>query len=177
MARKSDKSNSEKMQIAVLTFAMTGGGFALLTLILVLFLNPRVDERLVRLKQTYKNLTDLLQTSEMVALRAQARIEAEQKNDKGLREIIEEARVQRQLPPGSLPFPRERELKGGLKKIEQSVDVKSARMVNILMFLGDVVDARKTIQVEQVTIARDTRSRGEDDAWNASIKFVDYVRG
>ena len=177
MARKSNKNTGEKTQIAVLTFAMTGGGFALLTLVLVLFLNPRAERRVAAWQQEYKNLTELLKTTDMKNLRAQAEREKGQDINKDLRDVIEASRTQRQLPPGSLPFPRTTPLKGGLTRVEQTVDVKSAKMRNILMFIGDVRDAKKNIQVEQVTIARDTRTRGaDDDTWNASVKFVDYVR-
>jgi hypothetical protein len=177
MARKSEKDTSEKLQIAMLTFGMTGAGFAILAVILALFLNPRAAARVDNLKAEYKRLTSYLVTERVRNLRAQDKLNEGQENTRGIREIISQALDSRQLQQGTFPMPKRTELKkgGGLEKIEQTIDVRSAKLLQILQFLGDVKDAKKTIQVESVNIWRDRKTQ-DDDSWNATLRFADYER-
>jgi len=177
MARESEKESSEKLQIVILTFGMTGAGFALLALILALFLNPSKAAQVDELKKEYAKLTSFLQNPEMKNLRVQAKLSEAQENKKSLREIISEAMTARQLQQGAFPMAKTTDLKAGLQKVEQTIDLKAAKMLNILQFIGHVKDAKKTIQVETVSITRDRASKDQDeDSWAASVRFVDYIQ-
>ncbi len=177
MARTSDKQSGEKFQIVILTFGMTGAGFALLALLLILFLNPSKAAQVEELKKEYAKLTTLLQGPEMKNLRVQAKLSEAQENKKGLREIISETLTARQLQQGSFPMAKTTDLKVGLQKVEQNIDVKAAKILNILQFIGDVKDSKKTIQVEMVNFSRDRSAKDqEEDSWAASIRFVDYIQ-
>ena len=60
MPKLEAKDSSEKLQITVLTLAMTGGGFALLTLVFVFFLNPGAANEADRLQKRSDNRRALL---------------------------------------------------------------------------------------------------------------------
>lgn len=177
MPREKDaKSSGEKLQIAILTLGMTAGGFALLTAILVLHMNPSAAERVENLGKTRASLLKELNDPELRELRAQAKLnEGQANNNRSLRDIIFEKKDLRALDLGTLPAAKITE-EGQIQKIEQTVNLKPARLVQILQFLGDLKDAKKTIQIESVTIARDRRSQGDEDAWTCTLRVVDYVQ-
>ena len=174
MPRAHEKDSTEKFQIIILTFGMTGAGFALLTLVLVTFLNPGKVETLDALKKEYGELTKLLQTSEMRNLRAQAKLGEGQQNTLDIREIIQKALEARMLTANVFGQAKLTQEKGGLERKEQTIDLRPAKLLNILQFVGDVRDAKKTIQVHMVSLNRDRSAREEDDSWSANIRFVDY---
>ena len=176
MPREKDaKSTGEKLQIAILTLGMTAGGFALLTAILVLHMNPSAAERVENLGKTRDNLLKALNDPELRELRAQAKLNEGQANNRSLRDIIFEKKDLRALDLGTLPAAKITE-EGQIQKVEQTVNLKPARLVQILQFLGDLKDAKKTIQIESVTIARDRRSQENEDSWTCTLRVVDYVQ-
>jgi hypothetical protein len=177
MARISEKQEGERIQIAILTLGMTGGGFALLTVVLSFFMNPAATERIDGLKTQSAGLVKLLQSDETKRLRAQAKLNKEQENSKGLREIIYDASVKRGLEQGNVPPTKTTDMKGGLRKFEQTVSFRPAKLMNLFFLVADVKDAKKTIQVESVTVTRDRRAKdGDDDAWNSTMRFADYEK-
>lgn len=180
MGKPSERDSSEKLQIAVLTFAMTGGGFALVTLVFILFLNPSSRSLADDLTRKYKELTTLLLSQEMKGLRTQERISQVKSGDKGdldLRGIVGENLTRYQLEYKSFPqAKRVNEGKAGLEETHQQIDLKPAMLTPILQFVAEVKDTKKTIQVESVNITREARAKEkEDDSWTASVTFVDYV--
>ena len=86
-----------------------------------------------------------------------------------------EALQRHQLDTANFQQPRTKTSKSGLEEVSQRIDVKPARMANILQFVATVKDARKTIQVETFSINRDPKAKGDDDSWTATVDFVDYV--
>lgn len=175
MPRTTSKDASEKLQITILTFAMTGGGFALLTLLLIFWLNPSAEQKALGLEAAYKNLKELLLKQEMRDLRANAKMSEGQENNRPIGEIVLETLQKYQLEYPTFPQARTKVAKSGLEEVTQRIDVKPARMANILQFVATVKDARKTIQVETFSINRDTKAKGDDDSWTATVDFVDYV--
>ena len=88
MARSGDKDSGEKFQIALLTLGMTAGGFALVSLVFVLFMNPSARNRAEAAEREYKALAKLLGSQEMHELRATAKRSAGQDNTKTLTDIV-----------------------------------------------------------------------------------------
>ena len=178
MARKAGKESNEKLQIAILTLAMTGGGFALLTMVLAFYLNPAAGEVTAAAQKEYKELVKLLESPDMKNLRAQAKLSEGQEGKRDLRQVISEAMSSRQLQQGNFPAAKITEGKGGMQKVEQSIDLKSAKLLQIFQFLGDVLDAKKTIRAESLTLTRERRSQqdSEGDSWGSTLRFVDYVQ-
>ena len=177
MAKSSEKGMSEKFQVAMLTFAMTGGGFALVTLVLVLLLNPSAKATSEDSEKRYNDLVKLLSKPESKALREQARLSEAQGQAKGLSDIVREKLQSFQIDFSSFPEPKPTTLTAGLVRLDLELSLKPAKLSSILQFLGAVKDAKKTIKVETLTINRD-RSRAktaDDDSWSASAHFVDYV--
>jgi type II secretory pathway component PulM len=175
MPRATSKDSSEKLQIIILTFAMTGGAFALVTLLLVFWFNPSAEQRAQALEAEYKDLTQLLLKQEMRDLRANAKMSEGQENNRPIGEIVMDSLQKFELEPRTFPQARTKTSKSGLEEVTQKIDVKPARLANLLQFVASVKDARKTIQVETISINRDTRAKGDDDSWTATVDFVDYV--
>ncbi|HVR75568.1 MAG TPA: hypothetical protein VMT52_14630 [Planctomycetota bacterium] len=175
MSRTASKDSSEKLQITILTFAMTGGGFALLTLLLIFWLNPSAEQNAQALELEYRNLTQLLLKQEMRDLRANAKMSEGQENNRPIGEIVLEALQKYQLDYPTFPQALTKVARSGLEEVTQKINVKPARMANILQFVAAVKDARKTIQVESFSINRDTKAKGDEDSWIATVDFVDYV--
>jgi len=176
MADNPTRAPGEKLQTAILTFLMTGGGFALVTLIFVLFLNPGKAGEVARVEKEYQDLTALLSKPEKTALRAQAKLSEGQANTKTLSEVVNEALTTYQLDYGTFAATPPKAFKAGLDKVDLEIPVKPAKLLNIMQFMAAVRDAKKTIQVESATITRDRRALGEeDDSWSATVHFVDYI--
>ena len=178
MAKSSEKGMSEKFQVAMLTFAMTGGGFALVTLALAVFHNPSAKATSEDAERRYNDLTKLLSKSEVRSLREQAKLSEAQGQAKSLSEIVSEKLQSFQLEFSSFPEPKPSELRAGLVRLDLDLTLKPAKLSNILQFLGAVKDAKKTIKVESLTINRDRTTRAksaDEDSWNGSVHFVDYV--
>ena len=177
MAKSSEKGMSEKFQVAMLTFAMTGGGFALVSLVLVLLLNPSAKATSEDSEKKYNELTKLLSKSEVKSLREQAKLSEAQGQAKSLSEIVSEKLKSFQLEFSSFPEPKPMDLRAGLVRLDLEISLKPSTLSSILQFLGAVKDAKKTVKVETLTINRDrTRSKAaDDDSWSAVVHFVDYV--
>jgi hypothetical protein len=177
MAKSSEKGMSEKFQVAMLTFAMTGGGFALVSLVLVLLLNPSAKATSEDSEKKYNELTKLLSKSEVKSLREQAKLSEAQGQAKSLSEIVSEKLQTFQLEFSSFPEPKSTDLRAGLVRLDLDLSLKPAKLSSVFQFLGAVKDAKKTVKAETLTINRDrTRSKTpDDDSWSATIHFVDYV--
>lgn len=175
MPKIASKDSGEKLQIAILTLAMTAGGFAILTLLLVLFMNPNADAEAARLQRSYKELTDTLLGAEMKQLRATAKRGESNDNTKTLGEIVKNALDLHGLKYPTFPQVSPKSLRPGLDELRLKIGVEPAKLLQLLQFVAVVQDAKKTIQVENVSFKRDTRSKPEDDLWTGSAEFVDYV--
>jgi hypothetical protein len=175
MPRASERESSEKLQISVLTFLMTGGGFALVTLVFVLLLNPSSRSEADDLSRRYKDLIALLSSPDMKSLRTQAELSKGQENTKSLREIVGDTLGKYGLDFKSFPAAKlVTQGKSGLEEIHQQIDLKPAKLGSILSFVSAVKEAKKTIQVENVTLNREVRGKDED-MWTASATFADYT--
>lgn len=175
MAHDSGKQAGEKSQIAILTFAMTAGGFALLTLLLALKLNPDSRERVTHLTAQSTKLMQLLDNVETRNLRHQAKQTEQQDATKGLADVIFEAVRGRGLTQGNIPPARTQDTKG-IRRIEQTVQLNAGKLGAIFQLVGDLKDAKKTIRIETVDVTRDRRAQETEDSWTATLKVVDYVK-
>lgn len=175
MAKTDSSESSETLQIAILTFFMTAGGFLILTLVFTFWFNPEAGARLEAAEKTYQDLAKLLSQEEMRRLRQQDRESKESANDQGLREIIDEkldvysVQYREVRPPKRSPTK-----KGGMIEITQSVPLEPAPMMRILQFVAAVADVRKSIQVDSIDLSRNKRAGEDEDSWQATVIFVDY---
>lgn len=174
MSKAEERDSTEKLQITILTLAMTGGGFGILTLLFTFFLNPGLAEEATALRAEYDALTKLLQSQEMRELRANAKRQ-EGQDPKAIGEVVLDGLTRYGLEYPNFPSPQTKTLKAGLEEVTQKIDVKPASLLKILQFVAYVKEFRQTIRVESLTIARDTKVKDPDaDSWTGSIQFVDY---
>lgn len=173
-ARAAHDPKAELMQIVLLTLCMTGGGLMLFFLVMNFYLLPsRASEAETAAKQ-YEALSKFLLSSEMQDLRAQARDQAEARQQKqSLTEIIDERRQ-----AFGVEFSSNRTRSAGTTKAEiRLVDLKPTDLARILQFVVAVADARNTIAVEKLTLtpSRGSTLGGDDKSWTANITFVDFA--
>ncbi len=170
----SPDGGGEKLQIAILTFFMTAGGFLLLTLVFTLFFNPRLDTRMKKAETEYKQLCALLQKEDVRRLRQQDRLNQEKGDEQGLRRLISENLSKYGLQFREFRPPRE-STKKGVTEISQPITLLAASMTPILQFVAVVQASRKSIQVALFDMTRNKkRAAAGDDSWQASVTFVDY---
>ena len=174
MPRTTAKDSGEKLQIAILTFAMTGGGFALLTLLLI-FLNRGAAEDANRMEKSYKDLTTTLLDAEMRQLRANApRTDAGPATDNSLGEIVKAALDRNGLKCSNFPQVKPKPgKKTGLEELPLRITVDPAKLQPLLKFVAEVQEAKKTINVESVDFKRDNRSKPEEELWTATVDFIE----
>ncbi len=169
----SPDGGGEKLQIAILTFFMTAGGFLLLTLVFTLFFNPRLDTRMKKAETEYKQLCALLQKEDVRRLRQQDRLNQEKGDEQGLRRLISE-----NLSKYGLQFREFRNArksnKKGVTEIVQPITLQPASMTPILQFVAAVQASRKSIQVAALDFTRNKRAAAGEDSWQASVVFIDY---
>lgn len=175
MAKKEAHAANEKLQIAVLTLAMTAGGFLLVTLGLVYYLNPQAKAEADRTEQSYKKMTELFVGNELKELRRQAKIAESKDNAKGLREIVSEAGDQNGIKFPNFQNAVTKPIKPGLDSVTQTITTAPASLQSLLYFIVDVKEAKKTIQVQDARFNRDPRSKSEDNLWTVTVEFIDYV--
>jgi hypothetical protein len=177
MARSDAKDSGEKLQIAILTLAMTGAGFALVTLIFVLFINPSASDRAARAAGDYAKLHKLLTSQEMQELRATAKRSAGQDNTKTLTDIVVETLSTYGLEYKSIKPAVTKSIKPGLDEVRQSLGLQPASLVAILQYVATVESAKRTFQTLSLdlTHSKKKRSAPEDELWVANVEFRDYV--
>ena len=174
----SPDGGGEKLQIAILTFFMTAGGFLLLTLVFTLFFNPRLDTRMKKAETEYKQLCALLQKEDVRRLRQQDRLNQEKGDEQGLRRLISDNLSKYGLQFREFRAPRRKSTKkGGITEISQPITLLPASMTPILQFVAAVQAARKSIQVASLDLTRNKRAAVGEDSWQASVVFVDYEIG
>ena len=93
---KNSDSPSELLQIVILTLAMTGGGFCLLYVGLKFWMIPEVVRKVDIERRDYEKLVELLESADMVDLRANHK-EQEDTNQESLAQIIDEERQLKRL--------------------------------------------------------------------------------
>lgn len=162
----------EILQIAMLTLAMTGGGFLLLFLMLSLVLIPSVQEDVAAAKDDYSSLTTQLQSAVAKDLRSGARRKKETGDDRqSLGEIVDQ-----KLKVFGVSEDRRR-AGGRGDRTELTLTTLHAPLNQLLSFVTSVREAKKTVQVQNVKIRRKARSRsqeGPEDAWTLEVVFLDY---
>ena len=142
MAKPSERESGEKLQIAVLTFAMTAGGFALVTLVFALFFNPSARGQADDLTHRYKELVSLLSSPEMRGLRTQDNLVGKKDNTKSLRDIVGDNLGTFAIDFKSFPVAKPGALgKAGLEEIHQQIDLKPKGLTPILQFIASVKEA------------------------------------
>ena len=175
MARSGDKDSGEKFQIALLTLGMTAGGFALVSLVFVLFMNPSARNRAEAAEREYKALATLLGSQEMHELRATAKRSAGHDNTKTLTDIVFETLSPYGLEYKSIKSAKIKSIKPGLDEVTQPIVLQPAPLVAILQYIVTVEHSKKTFQVLSLSLARDKRSGSDSDLWTANVEFRDYA--
>ncbi len=172
----SQADGGQKLQIAILTFFMTAGGFFLMTLVLKSYLIPSWGQAATGATAAYGRLGDRLLTPESKILQQQWHAsEQSPKSQRGLRDLITEklesyALSYKTFPPLVTPPSRSQT---GRREVQQSLDLNVAKMTPILQFVAAVKAAKSTVRVQSFDLRRDRRSPGEDQ-WLCSVQFVDY---
>ena len=166
---KGDKPG-ELVQIVILTLGMTGGGFLLLYLAMVLFMIPSATTAAADAERRNGDLTKLLLKQDIKELRRESKIQAEAGEQKGLEEIIPDMLKRWGVDRDRL-VPATREGQKGW-----NVTTRPAPMRSLLSFVVAVREAKKTVQVESLKVTRGRRrGAGEaEDSWVADVVFLDY---
>ena len=166
----------EKLQIAILTFFMTAGGFLILTFVFTLYLNPRLDTRMKSAEREYEALCKLLQQDDVRRLRQHDRENQEKGGEQDLKTLITEHLERYGLDYREFRSPRKTPKKGGITEIAQQISLQPAPMRPILQFVAAVQASRKSINVKSLDFNRPRAAAGED-SWQASVIFIDYELG
>jgi hypothetical protein len=168
---RSKEQPGELLQIGVLTLAMTGGGFFLLYLVLTLFMVPAAQDNSHSAQKEYENVSKLLTGSRAKQLRQDAREQAGAENARSLEEIIAEKRRAYGIDSQRLTSVTHRDNLNG-----RQLTTAPAPLRQLLSFVVDVREAKKTIQVQSLKLNRPPRSRDstDDDIWSATVVFLDY---
>lgn len=170
MSNKGDKPG-ELLQIVILTLGMTGGGFLLLYLVMVLFMIPSATTAAENAEARNAELTKELLKQDIKELRRDSKIQEEAGEQKGLEEIIPDMLGRWGVERDRL-VPASREGQTGW-----NVTTKPAPLRSLLSFAVAVREAKKTVQVESLKVSRGRRrggAGGPEDAWVADIVFLDY---
>ncbi len=174
MSNHTIKDSSERLQVITLTFAFTGGCFALLTLLLRLFFIPGAEAEARQSEKSYADLVATLQRPQSKDLRANAKRGENQDNTSTLAEIVKLAGDRRGVKLPTLPPPTITQ-KAGLEERKIKVMTDPAKLADLIHFAAAVQDSKKTIQVEGISFKRDNRSKPEDQHWIGTVEFIDYV--
>lgn len=171
----SPDGGGEKLQIAILTFFMTAGGFLLLTLVFAFYFNPRLDTRMKKAEKEYVELCKLLQQDNVRRLRQQDRLNQEKGGEQDdIKTLISENLSRYGIQYREFRSSRPSKKKGGITEIAQPITLQPAPMTPILQFVAAVQASRKSIRVASLDLTRNKRAAGED-SWQASVMFIDYV--
>jgi hypothetical protein len=173
MPREAESKTGEFLQIIIMACFFTAALFAIVTLAFVLKVNPDKQAEAENQAKEYEELKKLLGDSQMKLLRQQAKKSEEGDKTKDLRQIILDDMAAHGLEYSSMPQPGTK-TKAGLTEMTQSIVLKPASLVKILMFIADVKEAKKSISVATVMCKPETRQESSD-SWSATIEFVDYV--
>ena len=175
MARgKNSDSPGELLQIVILTLAMTGGGFCLLYVGLRFWMIPEVVRKVDIERRDYEKLVELLESSDMVDLRANHK-EQEDSNQESLAQIIDEERQLKRLSFSSRT-PGRPKTSGQIVEESQTLKLEAAPMRDIVEFIARVRHAKKTVRIESFNLKRASRSRSAtaEDAWIATVQIVEF---
>lgn len=171
---KTGDSSSELLQIIILTLAMTGGGFCLLYMGLSFWLLPKVERNVQSESRSYKALAELLQSPEMVELRANARDQEESAEAKTLGVIIDEQLRGQSLATKSRN-PTEKDT-GRIIEKKLLLQLEAAPMQQIIDFVTLVRHSKKSVRIESFDLSRKSARRGSDatDEWSAKVDIVEF---
>ena len=175
MPKEHASSVSEWLQIAILAGFFTAGGFALVALVLLLFLNPRKEVEANTFQGDYTRLVKLLESKDMKILRQTAKTSEGEEGAKDLREIVQDAMILYALGFKDFGRPTERPLQG-MVEITQKIVLNPAPLRSIVQFVTEVEESKKTINVASVQFRKESRGRTENERqqWQATVEFVDY---
>jgi len=182
------KGSGETIQIVILTLFMTGGGFALISLVLSLFLIPARADDLERQMQDEKSLSELLARknnakNRMWDLRSRARDAEKAVGSTSLRERVESQLGPLQSNVTNFPKVNEHLIGGKTMEHSQGIDLKDARLQDVFDFVARVKQNNPSVHVGSVKVTRSTRGSGsgaagggaDDDKWQVNLVFYLYT--
>lgn len=175
MPKSAKPESGEWIQVATLTFAMTGGGFALVLLLLNFFMIPEARSNADRSQNSYADLTKELLKRETKDLRANAKRAEGQDLSTTLGEIIKQAGDANGIRFPNFPAPSIKKTDKGPEEHRIKITSESSKLQFLAEFVAAVEQKKKTIQVEAVNFKRDPRAKAEEDLWTCTAEFVDYV--
>src|SRR5262245_23125605 len=176
---KARDGGGETLQIVILTLFMTGGGFALISLVLALFLVP------ARANEVDKQIKDATSLAELLAqknnpktqmwdLRKKAKEAEKAEGSQSLR-----SRVEAQFGPlvySSFPATVQKKY-GNTIEMTQKVDFKEAKLQQVFDFVARVKQENPSVQVGQLRVSRPANrpgQSGDEDKWTTSVTFHLY---
>jgi hypothetical protein len=171
MAQNTSTGSGELLQIGILAAFFTAVGFALVTAILVFFVNPRSAESADVQARKYQLLTTALEDRELSVLRQTAKNSEGEKSDMELRDVIHEKMTGYGLTFSRFPAAVTKE-----NVVRQKLTLQPAPMAPILQFVADIEEVKTSVHVLDFRL-QPARGRGaeEGDSWTATIEFVDFV--
>lgn len=170
MASRQGSASEEFFQIVFLTLLMTGGGLGLIFLIFHFWLVPNHRVAAERAASEYRDMSGLLLSDEMQALRAQAKAQEEAGESSQSQQVIVRDQLARHgLKLGGDSFPK---LDGSAERY--SFKVEAAPLRSILLFVASLRSAKKTLEVASLDLNRPNRRTEGDDLFDASIELYDY---
>ena len=169
MAKSSQSSKEEYLQIGILAGFFTAAGFLLVTLALVFYLTPNKANEARARGANYEKLAKLLEDRDMQVLRQTAKNSEGTDGDRGLRDIISDSMTAYGLAFSDFP---QSQTKQGV--MTQKLTLQPAGMSPILQFVAAVKEEKKTVEVLSFNLrpARGSKDEG-DDSWVVTVEFRD----
>ncbi len=165
------KKTSEFLQITLLSLFMTGGFFALFSLVLLFIIPGKKDA----IRAQANDLTELIklldEKGELRKTRDQANEFKKAGTEVNLRNIVDS-----NLDPlgwSNFPEMNPRPLKGKTIEFSQNIKLKEADLQSLLNFIGRVKHAQNSIRVGSMNFSRNRRATTKD-AWDATMTFFYY---
>jgi len=173
---KNQSKTSEVLQIATLAGVFTAVGFALVTVVLVFFINPSKAEKADGQATRYVEITKFLSDPDLKILRQQAKTNEGEASTTNIREIIDEALQAYGLAFKNFPANNTNRLSSGLVEVKQTLTLEPAPLATVLQFAAHVHESKKTVHVASLNVTQAKRG-DQKDLWNARIDFQDYLLG
>ena len=176
MPKSTKPESGEWLQIATLTFAMTGGGFALVLLLLKFFMIPDAQTGANTAEENYKRLSVELLKPATKDLRVNAKRAQGQDLSTTLGEIVKQSLDANGVRfAGTFPAANVKKSDRGPEEHRLKIISEPSPLQPLIDFVAAVEQRKKTIQVEAASFKRDTRAKPDEDAWICTVELVDYV--
>src|SRR5262245_54854932 len=181
---KARDGGRETLQIVILTLFMTGGGFAMISLVLALFLVPARANELDQQIRDATALGELLAKNNQKSLLWDLRKRVPEA-EKAEGSATLRSRIESQLGPlqtqGSVTrhHPTTERKIGNTKEETSKVDLKDAKLQQVFDFVARVKLENPSVQVGQLRVSRGaagTRSAAaaDEDKWSVNVTFHLY---